>query len=125
MAIRKKGRRKLVIGGRLFVWWVCECEPDCWLGAVLTVASEDGRFFVRFYLGQEPDRRYLVVQGKELAGLPDAGGCWIRVQCPEWQSGPGVRPSDVWRLIDWCLSAGEPRVRMDYRGHLLQVGQTA
>jgi hypothetical protein len=125
VAVRKKGRRKLVVDGRLFVWWVCESEPDCWIGEVLTVASEDGRFFVRFYLGQHPDRRFLVVQARELAGLSDAGGCWTRVRCPEWQSGPGIRPADVRRLIDWCFSPDQPRIRTDYRGEPLVGGEIA
>jgi hypothetical protein len=64
MAVCKKGRRKLVVDDRLFVWWVCESEPDCWVGEVLTVASEDRRFFVRYYLDQQPERRFLVVQGR-------------------------------------------------------------
>ncbi len=119
MAVRKRGRRKLLVGDHLFVWWVCRGEPEFWLGDVLTVASEKGHFVVRFYLGQQPERRYLVVLGQEFGGLPDAGGCWIRVQCPEWQSGPGIRPADVRRLIEGCLSPTEPRVRMNYRGEVL------
>ena len=123
MAVRKKGRRRLVVGDRLFVWWIGECEPyaDCRLGRALTVASEDGRFFVRYYLDQQPEHRFLVVQGREFASLADAGGCWIRVQCPDWCSGGVVRPSDVRSLIDWSLSTYSPRVRMDYRGELLSM----
>ena len=118
MAVSRKSRRNLLVDGRPFRWWVCESEPDCWVGKALTVVSDDRRFFVRFYLGQQPERRFLVVQGREFAGLPDAGGCWIRVQCPDWQSGPGIRPSDVRRLVDWSLSPHETRVRVDYRGEV-------
>lgn len=123
MAVRKKGRRKLTVGDRRFVWWVGESEPDCWIGEALTVASEDGQFFVRYYLGQRSVRRFLVIQGREFAGLPDAGGCWIRVQCPEWDAGGIVRPSDVRRLIDWSLSADSPRVRVSYRGDARAIGE--
>jgi hypothetical protein len=125
MSVRKKGRRRLVVADRVFIWWVCESEPDCWVGEVLTVASEDGHFFVRFYLGQEPERRFLVVQGSEFAGLPDAGRYWIRVECPEWQSGPGIQPSDVRKLIDWSFSPDQPRFRVDYRGQPLSVSSAA
>jgi hypothetical protein len=119
MAISKKGRRGLTVDDRRFLWWVCESQPECWVGEALTVVSEDRRFYVSFYLGQKPQRRFLVVEGRDFAGLPDAGGCWIRVQCPEWQSAAGIRPSDVRRLIDWSMSPNEPRARMDYRGELL------
>ena len=47
MAIAKKYRRKLVVGKRLFVWWVREIQPEDWIGPVLTLASDDKRFLVR------------------------------------------------------------------------------
>ena len=95
MGIAKKYRRKLVIGERLFLWWVREIQPEDWLGPVLTVASDDKRFLVRYYLGQKEEQRFLVVLGPEFPGLPDAGGCWIRVLCPQWESGSSVQPSDA------------------------------
>jgi hypothetical protein len=118
MAISKKGRRRITIGDRLYLWWVCDTDPEYGSGSclALTVASEDGRFFVRYYLGQKPDRRYLIVQGQEFEGLPEAGSCWIRVQCPEWQAGSSVTPADVRRLVEWCASAGRPLIRVNYRG---------
>jgi hypothetical protein len=119
MGIRKKYRRKLIVGERLFLWWVREIQPEDWLGPVLTVASDDKRFLVRYYLGQPESHRFLVVIGSEFPGLPDAGGCWIRVLCPKWESGPSIRPSDVRCLIDWCSTTERPLVRVDWRGQLL------
>lgn len=116
MAVRNKGRRKLMINNRQFVWWVGESNECGWVGDVLTVTSHDRRFFVRFYLGQQPEQRFLVVEGREFAGLPDAGGSWLRVRCPEWSAGASVKPSDVRRLIEWSLTPDQQRVRVDHRG---------
>jgi hypothetical protein len=119
MGIAKKYRRRLVIGERLFLWWVREIQPEDWIGPVLTIASDDKRFLVRYYLGQNEEQRFLVVLGPEFPGLPDAGGCWIRVRCPQWEAGSSIKPSDVRRLIDWCLFGARQLERVDWRGHLL------
>jgi hypothetical protein len=126
MAVSKKGRRKLVMGDRLYLWWVCDSDPECNSASTLAlnVASEDGRFFVRFYLSQPPERRYLIVRGREFEGLPDAGGCWIRVRYPEWQAGPSVTPADVRRLVEWCTSTDRALVRVNYLGHPLVTSNT-
>jgi hypothetical protein len=121
MAIRKRYRRKLVVGGRLFLWWVRETELEEWFGNALTIVSEDKRFLVRYYLGQTGENRFLVVLGLEFPGLPDAGGRWIRLLCPQWESGPSIKPSDVRRLIEWCLFTDRPLIRLDWRGLLLPV----
>jgi len=65
MAIAKKYRRKLVVGKRLFVWWVREIQPEDWIGPVLTVASDDKRFLVR----SAPRPSGLVSQTLRIPGL--------------------------------------------------------
>jgi hypothetical protein len=123
MAVSKKGRRKFAVGDRLYVWWVCDMDPEYNYGSplALTVVSDDSRFGVRFYLGQPPERRSLIILGREFEGLPDAGGRWIRVRCPEWQTGPSVKPSDVRRLVEWCASADRELVRVNYLGLPLET----
>lgn len=119
MAVSGKRRRKLVVGGRAYLWWVRDADPE-YNGpstTALMVVSADGRFGVRFFIGQPPDRRFLIVLGPELEGLPDAGGPWVRVRCPEWSSGPDVTPSAVRRLIEWCMSPERELVRVNYLGY--------
>src|SRR5690242_21105060 len=43
MAISKKGRRKLTVANRRYLWWVCDGDPEYASGSclALTVASED------------------------------------------------------------------------------------
>jgi hypothetical protein len=119
MAVSKKGRRKIIVDGRRYVWWVCDMDPEYNSSTTaLTIVSADGRFAVRFFLGQSPERRFLIVLGREFPGLPDAGGAWIRVRCPEWQAEFDVKPSDIRRLIEWCMSPDRELVRVNYRGYL-------
>jgi len=96
----KKTKRKIVVAGRSYLWWITDgLDPEfnsmsC---VALTVASPcpnlasaRGGFFVRFFLDQPPERRFLIVLGREFQGLPDAGGSSIRIRCPELQSQPSA-----------------------------------
>ncbi len=76
MAISGKNRRKIVVGGRAYLWWVVDTDPEYSSASctALMVVSADGRFGVRYFLGQHSDRRYLIVLGPEFHGLPNAGG---------------------------------------------------
>jgi hypothetical protein len=71
---------------------------------------------VRFFLGQPPERRFLIVLGPEFEGLSGAGGSWVRVRCPEWQTGSDVTPGAVRRLIEWCTSPDRELVRVNSLG---------
>jgi hypothetical protein len=82
--------------------------------------TSDGRFAVRFYLGQLPERRNLIVVGPEFEGLPDAGEPWIRVRCPEWVDQPsvplgfglvGFHPMRIRLRVFLRLGSGPPRSR--------------
>lgn len=127
MAVSTRGRHKLQLADRQYLWWVQQADPEynCDSTTTLAVASQDGRFFVRFYLGQPSERRFLIVIGREFCGLPDAGGPWIRIRCPEWQAGVNITPAAVRRLIEWCQDADRPLVRVDCVGRDLAVGSSA
>ena len=113
MGVRKKGRRKLNVGDRAFVWYVFEDHdsPDM----VLHVSSDDKLFVVRYHL-QQLNEPILIVIGREFAGPSTYGGVWRRVRCPRWEAPSVVTPATVRRLIEWCLSSGEPRIEIDWRG---------
>ena len=104
MGVASKRRRKIKVEGRRYLWYVRD-DPDseAW---VLHVLSEDKAFIVKYHLGQPAEGRYLIVLGPDFAGLPDAGGQWIRVLCPAWEKGGTVGPGDV-RLV-----ADDARVRL-------------
>lgn len=113
MAVLTKGRRKLHREERLFVWWVAPSNDGP--GDLLHVISDDKRFHVLYALGQPPEGGFVVILGREFPGLPDAGGCWIRVRTPHWDS-TAVGPGFVRHLIDWALTPDKPLLRVDWVG---------
>ncbi len=119
MAVSGKNRRKIVVGDRAYLWWVRDTDPEYNSPSTtaLMVVSADGKFGVRFFLGQPPDRRFLIVLGPDFGGLPDAGGPWVRVRCPEFLTGSEVAPAVVRRLIEWCTSPDRELVRVNYLGY--------
>lgn len=117
MGVATKGRRKIDVNGRRFVWYVCEDEDSADL--VLHVASQDKRLLVRYHLGQPEGGRVVLVVGPEFGGVPDAGGCHRRFLCPQWEDDGRVTPAAVRRLVLWCQSDGEDRVERDWMGRLI------
>ncbi|WP_237077871.1 hypothetical protein [Myxococcus xanthus] len=113
MAVLTKGRRKLHREDRLFIWWVAPMDDGP--GNHLHVIADDKRFHVTYALEQPREEGFLVVLGREFPGLPDAGGRWIRVRTPDWDS-TSVGPGFVRRLIDWALTPDKPLLRVDWRG---------
>lgn len=113
MGVRKSGRRRLDVDGRLFVWYVCD-DPDS-LGMVLHVVSEDKRFLVTYHLAQ-PGEPFIIVIGRDFPGVPDAGGVWRRFRCPRWEATDGVlTPRRVRRLIGWCFSSQKALIEVNWR----------
>lgn len=108
MGVRTKGRRKLDIDGRRYVWWVQEDRDGA--GPVLHVVSEDKRLIVMYALWQPVGEDYVVVLGSEFAGA-ETGGCWERFRSPSWIERGAVSPRTVRGLIEWCQSDAEPRAR--------------
>jgi hypothetical protein len=113
MGVRKKGRRRIDVEGRPFLWYVCD-DPDS-ADTVLPVISEDKGFIVQYHLGQTGEP-FLIVLGHDFPEVPEAGGCWLRFRCPRWETDSGVTPGGVRRLIEGCLSAPKELVEVDWRG---------
>ena len=114
MAVRKRGRRRIVVNNRLFLWWVQEDNDSPNL--VLYVVSQDKQFLVQYYLGYPEETCHLIVIGKEFGGLTDIGGIWRRFRCPQWEASGAITPSSVRSLILWSLSMEEARIEVDWRG---------
>jgi len=115
MAIARKNRRPIEVLGREFLWWVYEDLEEA--GAMtLAVASADKDFPVRYALQQPDESRYLTVLGREFPGLPEKRPSWARVRCPALTSGKAVTPSDVRRLIEWCLHSTRDVTQVDWMG---------
>jgi hypothetical protein len=113
MGVLKKGRHRINVRGRPFVWYVCDDSDSS--DKVLHVIAEDKGFIVQYHLGQSGEP-LLSVLGHDFPGVPDAGGCRLRFRCPRWETDSVVTPGGVRRLIEWCLSANKELIEVDWRG---------
>jgi hypothetical protein len=117
MAVRTKSRRKITVDQRPFVWHIAQDDDSA--DMVLHVISADKKFIVNYHLNQPEQTRFLIILGSEFPGLPDAGGCWLRILSPEWEQNSIISPGSVHRLIDWCLNQERELIRVDYKGQRL------
>jgi hypothetical protein len=124
MAIARKNRRPIKAEGRDYLWSVYE---DLEEGAAMTlvVASVDKAFLVRYPIHQPDDTRHLTVIGREFPGLPDRRPSWARVRCPPLTSGEAVKPSDVRKLIEWCLHTKRDLIQVDWMGRKIMAESPA
>jgi hypothetical protein len=120
MGVRKKGRHKLDVEGRLFLWYVKPDDDSP--GLILHVLSDDKRFLVQYELLQQEDRRHLTVIGKEFGRVSGTGNCWRRFRCPAWEKGGVITPASVRELIDWSQQTNVRTEEVDYAGLPLPLG---
>jgi hypothetical protein len=113
MAVRTKGRRKITVSERMFVWYI---KPDFdSADMVLHVVSDDKQFNVQYSLDQPEQTRHISIIGKEFGGTRPVGNVG-RFLCPQWEVDGVISPQSVRRLIEWCLSADKPLVAVDWQG---------
>lgn len=115
MAVATKGRRKIKVGDRDFIWYISDDYDSADL--VLHVASYDKKIIIKYHLHQPDETRFLIVLGKEFNGLLNAGGSWIRVLCPKFEKDSVITPASVRMLVDWCLSDKSELVEVDWLGN--------
>ena len=120
MGISKKHRRKILVNGRNFFWYVREEEEPPWVGhRVLHIISEDKNFIIAYSLNQSDSKRHLIVMGKEFPDLSEASYGYRRVRCPQWEKDSAITPESVRRLIEWCLYTHREWVRVNWLGDLM------
>ncbi|MFF2082747.1 hypothetical protein ACFVVM_03190 [Nocardia sp. NPDC058176] len=125
MAIAKKGRRRIVVGDREFLWWV---RPD-WDNhnapgvATVTVATDDRRILLDYALNQDEDSQHVTVLGPEFRGESQNGPA-RRFRCPKFGLPGEIRPSHVAELIAWCTDPGPLPEPTDWRGHTITAART-
>ncbi|TNE89821.1 MAG: hypothetical protein EP330_10455 [Deltaproteobacteria bacterium] len=119
MAIAKKGKRRLVVDDRDYLWWAAPDWENVHSPGVVTaqIASTDGHFLVQYALGQSAERAHVVVLGREFAG-EDRPGPWRRYRSPVFVEGEAIAPSAMRALVLWCREVAE-REPVDSRGEAL------
>ena len=121
MTISRKGRRRIIVNARQYLWYVAPDEDDCF-EPMLTVVSTDRRVFLRYHITQSDDVRFVMVLGPEFC-VPGCGGPWRRFRCPEFGSPDSITPKDVRALIEWALRPGESPAEVDWTGQPLARSQ--
>lgn len=123
--VRKKSRRKIVRGGKNYVWHVLAGDRDYWMRVenggcdwawetpFLHVISEDKMLIITIPLNApEP---YAVSKGRCFQGKPTSG-CWERYFLP-FSLPRAITPKTVGDIIDWA-ERGEGAVKTEYGGEI-------
>lgn len=118
MGVAKKGKRKLTVDGRRYLWYIAQ-DLDAAGMVALNVLSNDKRFIVRYYLAEPVATRHVVVIGAEFAGHTRTGPGWKRYRCPQFGTSSAVIPADVRSLIMWCHAETSDRHEVDWRGQVV------
>jgi hypothetical protein len=118
MTVSRKGKRRIVIGEREFLWWVAELD-ECFapgaLAEAIHVVSPEGAFQADLQRQQnDPERSYVTLRG-EPGGRISSG----RFRCPVFET-TAVTPRTVRTLIEWVFDPAKVWLPVDCRGR----GQT-
>lgn len=112
LAVSTKGKRKVNVQGRQYIWHVTEREgpavPEAGFvraeepARFLHIISSNKRFIVRYRLPRPGDTcATLYIEGPEFPRTPDAK----QIEVPRWRHDTNPYPTAdfVRRLIGWCL----------------------
>lgn len=117
MAISKKGKRKVNVKGKQYLWYVKDSTPETpEMGFVerrlaeryLHVFSSDKRFVIRYRIPEPGDPHTEVyVEGPVFPRAPDLK----EIEVPRWRHDSRRYPTGdfVRRLIGWCMDETEDR----------------
>ena len=110
MAVRRKSRRKIVCGGKNYVWYVLAGDRDYWMRVedggsgwawetpFLHIISENKTLILTIPLdAPEP---YAVSKGRVFQGK-QTSGCWERYFLP-FSLPEAITPKIVADIIDWA-----------------------
>ncbi|MBD5384604.1 MAG: hypothetical protein HDR72_06360 [Ruminococcaceae bacterium] len=117
--VRAKGRRKISVLGRNYVWYVISGEYDCdywervssnnWGTPFLHIISEDKRLILTIPLNAPTP--YAVSKGREFQGK-STSGCWARYIMP-FELPESITPRFVAEVIEWAVS-GDGAIKTEY-----------
>lgn len=118
MAVSRKNKRPIRVGGQGYLWWVASDDPllSGSLCLSLAVVSESGDFFIRYFLGQPEDVRHVEVIGRRFRSIAGCGSVHRRFLCPAVENEACITPSDVAALIAWATLPSNDVVEVNYMG---------
>lgn len=97
MGISKKGKRKIVIDRRAYLWWVFnEVDQTSFDGDQIKLVAEDQSHAILYGLQQWGESRRIVISLRNDGGI-------ISLDCPVFEDPNGIiTPSGIRKLIEWC-----------------------
>lgn len=97
MGISKKGKRRIVIDGRAYLWWVFhEIDQTSFDGDQIKLVAEDQSHAILYGLQQWGESRSIVISLRNDGGI-------ISLDCPVFEDENGIiTPSGIRKLIEWC-----------------------
>lgn len=102
MTISAKGKRRLTVAGRDFLWWVARDEE--WLHALsVRLVSVDGCVSLKMALDVQPDN-YVVTLGSEFRGRAMPQGSHQRFLYPREGSAGPMTPAEIAKLAAWATA---------------------
>lgn len=125
MAVRSKSRRKLVCGGKKYVWYVLAGDRDYWTRVAeggsgwawetpfLHIISEDKALVLTIPLNAP--KAYVVSKGRVFQGKKTSG-CWEKYILP-FALPEAITPKIVSEIIMWA-ERGESTVKTEYGGEI-------
>ncbi len=108
MAISKKGKRKIVVDGRTYLWWgFNEIDQTSFDGDQIKLVAEDQSHYIQYGLQQEDNKRFVVIGLGRDQGL-------ISFECSKCENEEGViTPSGIRKLVEWC-KVDSPKITHAY-----------
>lgn len=111
MGVLLKGRRKIIVNDRMFIWHISK-DGDSFDKNVLHIVSEDKSIILDCPLSAA--KPYIVSKGKLFKGNK-TGVCWRRYLLP-FSHTDIITPKYVAELIAWSLDKGDA-TEIEYNGN--------
>ncbi|WP_343636633.1 hypothetical protein [Fluviicola sp.] len=105
MGISKKGKRKIVVGGKTYFWWVYnEYNESRFDGDRLQLVAEDQSHSIIYGLQQEDDKRLAAINLRHSQGS-------VCIECPKFENEQGIiTPAGIRKLVEWCKAGTSSKI---------------
>jgi len=117
MAINKKGKRKITVNSKKYLWWVFdEYDQTEFDGLQIKIVAENQIGYIKYGLQQADKERYLVISLRDEKYK-------IHALCPTFEDENGIiKPAGIAQLIKWSLDNTTLKNRIVVHGYTPKIG---
>lgn len=117
MAVNTKGKRKITVNSKKYLWWVFnEVDQTEFDGNQIKIVAENQVGYFKYGLEQNLKERCVAISLKNEK-------LKIHIQCPKFEDANGIiKPSGIERLIKWCLEKPINKNRIFTHGYNPAIG---